>query len=67
MVSQEYNYSKKADEGGVFSFALCLMMEVVRAIKERFKLDEGEESYQKCISLVKEMYLPVSNGFSDVP
>lgn len=59
--------SKEADEKGVFGIALYLMMEVVRIIEERFKLHEIEESYQECISLVKEMYTPTSSGFPSVP
>jgi len=62
-----YGDSKKAGEKGVFGIALYLMIEVVRAIKERFKLHEIEEPYQECISLVKEMYTPPSSGFSNVP
>jgi hypothetical protein len=53
---------KATDEKGVFGIALYLMMEVVRAIKERFKLDEMEESYEECISLVKEMYAPTEQN-----
>ena len=47
----------EVDDGtGALMFALLFMFEIVRAIKERFKLDAIEELYQKCISIRKEMY-----------
>jgi len=57
-----YGDSKETDEKGVFGVTVYLMMEVVRAIKDRFKLDEIEESYQECIALVKEMYTPTEQN-----
>ncbi|SRR6266404_5755631 len=62
-----YGDSKEADEKGAFGVAVYLMMEVIHAIKERFKLDEIDETYQECILLVKEMYKSVSIGFSNSP